>query len=158
MGKRGPRKTPTAVLKLHGSRKLEQRGNEPTPPSGRPTCPTFLSKYAKTTWRSIVPHLEAMGVLSKIDGRTLARYCELWSRWRDLAQFIQENGSAYEYVTQGGENHWRPYPQSREFIQTAEAMLRIESHFGLTPSARASLKVDNPDPATTATDRFFGTA
>ena len=156
MGKRGPRKTPTAVLKLHGSRAVEKRNGEPTPPAGRPTCPAFLSKYGKTTWKSLVPMLDEMGVLSKIDGRTLARYCEEWSRWRDAAKFLQQNGSAYSYTDNDGVTHWKPYPQAREFIQLAESMLRIESHFGLTPSARASLKVRPTETVQDVASRFFG--
>ena len=156
MGKRGPAKTPTAILKLHGSRRAEGRTGEPTPPAGRPKCPTFLSPYAKTTWKALVPMLDQMGVLSLIDGRTLARYCELWAKWRDLAQFVQKNGTAYEYVTQSGESHWRAFPQAKDLSSISDSLLRLEKQFGLTPSARASLKVERIDSQPDAGRRFFG--
>jgi hypothetical protein len=36
-----------------------------------------------------------MGVLSRIDGNALARYCRLWSRWRKAEAFIDKNGKMY---------------------------------------------------------------
>lgn len=33
---------------------------------------------------------EGMGILTRIDGKALALYCQLWSRWRKLETFIDE--------------------------------------------------------------------
>ena len=135
---------------------IRDSSNEPVPPPGRPTCPAFLSPYAKTTWKALVPMLEQMGVLSKIDGRTLARYCELWAKWRDLAQFVQANGTAYQYETNSGESHWRAFPQAKDIVTVSDSLLRLEQQFGLTPSARASLKVERIDGQPDVSNRFFG--
>ena len=65
MGKRGPKPTPTAVLKLKGTDRADRTRNEPTPPRGLPRCPNWLDDQAKHCWRQLVPQLVAMRVLQR---------------------------------------------------------------------------------------------
>ncbi len=79
MGKRGPKPTPTAVLKLRGSTLVTGRREaaEVQGPAGTPDAPEWLDEEARAAWDRIVPLLEGMGVLTRIDGNALARYCRL---------------------------------------------------------------------------------
>lgn len=39
--------------------------------------------------------LQSMGVLTRIDGAALARYCQYWARWKKAELFIQKHGDSY---------------------------------------------------------------
>ena len=61
MGKRGPKKTPTATLKLSDSQLLYERQGEPQGPTGTPVPPDWLCPEAKEKWDEVVPLLDQMG-------------------------------------------------------------------------------------------------
>ena len=157
MGKRGPKRKPTAILKLHGSRKVEERKNEPVPPTGKPRCPTWIDDFAKQAWRQLVPQLDAMGVLHKIDRNAIIRYCQTWSRWRNCAEFINQNGETYPLRDNDGNvKCLQQWPQVGIYNKLSDSLLRIEQQFGLTPSARAGISVEKKEPGTDKAARFFG--
>lgn len=154
MGRRGPPPTPTSILKLRGSWRGKARKGEPRAPDGRPPCPTWLRPEAKAAWKRLVPILERMNVLTLADGLTLARYCEMWAQWQDLAVWAQE-GDLYCHTESGMAIH----PKATLLLRYGEALTRLEDRFGLSPSARARLAIakeedDKVDPV----EGFFGTA
>jgi transposase len=79
MGTRGPPPTPTNILAMRGSWRSKRNPHEPHPEPGRPRCPRWLDKQAKAAWKQLAPQLDRMGVLAKVDGNALARYCQLWA-------------------------------------------------------------------------------
>ena len=142
MGSRGPSPTPTKILALRESWRAKRNPAEPRPPTGRPRRPRWLDSYAKAAWRQIVPQLERMGVLTRIDANALSRYCVLWGRWRKAEEFLQERGECYLAKDAAGQViGLKPYPQARMASQLAEQLLRLEQQFGMTPSARARIEV-----------------
>ena len=54
MGKRGPPRTPTSVLKLRGSWRGNVRGDEPEPKHDRPQFPEWLSAEERAAWDRVV--------------------------------------------------------------------------------------------------------
>ena len=146
MGTRGPPPTPSSVLKRRGSWRCNRNPSEPRPEPGRPRCPSWLGDYAKAAWRHLVPMLDRMGVLTKVDRNALARYCVLWSRWRKAEEFIRDRGDSYLVKDEaGGLKAIKPYPQVRMANQLAEQLLRLEQQFGMTPSARTRIEVPHQD-------------
>ena len=144
MGKRGPAKTPTAVLKIRDSWRAKTRDGEPEPSPGLPECPAWLRDKAKLAWGQLVPLLDDMGVLFRVDEKALARYCELWARWLEASQWIQANGEVWEKKDEEGNlTYAQQYPQVGIVNKLGEQLARLESQFGMTPSARAGLTVDN---------------
>jgi len=134
MGRRGPARTPTKVLALSGSWRAKSRTDEPPADGKTPICPAWLGKHAKTTWRYIVPRLADMGVLGSTDRNTLARYCQLFVRWREA----EASGD----VTLS--------------IKLSAHLLKLEREFGLTPSARAGLAKPKDNPhENRGKNRFF---
>ena len=92
MGKRGPRPTPTSILKLRGSTLVtpEREAAEVHGPTGAPNRPDWLDDQAKAAWDEIAPMLQDMGILTRIDGNALARYPGLRSLeklWSILGRF-----------------------------------------------------------------------
>jgi len=61
-------------------------------PKGLPKCPRYLDKVAKEEWKSIVPLLDKMGILSTIDRTALEIYCAAYSRYRQAEIELQKNG------------------------------------------------------------------
>ena len=142
MGKRGPPKKPTAIRLIEGNpskRPINKR--EPKPPSGRPTCPRWLTLEAKREWRRAVPILEKMGVLTLADRAALAAYCQAYARWREAEEAIQKYGLIGK--TPSG------YVQQLPYVTIANKSLQImrafASDFGLSPSSRSGLVVEDPD-------------
>ena len=164
MGKRGPRPTPTAVLKLRGSRRAELNRNEPKPEPGVPDPPEMLDEEGLAVWDQLVPQLDAMGVLTRIYGLALSRYCVIWSQWVKATQFIQQNGTTYPIKDNDGKvKCFVQFPQVAIMHKTAQALLRLEAEFGLTPSARTRLdmtiikpSIDRADPNDPKANYVFG--
>ena len=155
MGSRGPAPTPTRKLDLRGSWRAGTRPGEPKPEPAPPVKPAALSPAAGVVWDELVPQLDAAGMVTPVDGRAFARYCELFPVWDELLAFLRKSGHAHPIKNSKGEVVGvRPYPQLRLALQVSEHLLRLEQHFGMTPAARARLSVEVPDVAEPAYDYF----
>ncbi|KKL20611.1 hypothetical protein LCGC14_2453740, partial [marine sediment metagenome] len=112
--------------------------------------PKWLSVAAKTVWKQITPQLDKAGILAKLDGNTLVRYCETYAHWRKLMKIL---GDAEITNT----DH---VGQLRGVFLTVEALgsslNRLEADFGLSPSSRSRIQVQ-PTKAEEddGKDRFF---
>src|SRR5262245_20901412 len=90
---RGRKPTPTKLKIPNGNpgkRPLNDR--EPIPAAGIPDCPDHLDAEAKAEWARIVPELEFMGLLTKVDRAALAAYCQAYSRWVNAEQQVAKHG------------------------------------------------------------------
>ena len=85
--------------------------------------------------------LAFMGVLTQIDGNSLERYCETFVRWREMRDFLREQGYI-QYNLRSGEEKLRP--QVNLEIKLNEILTRMESKFGLDPSSRANMVAQLP--------------
>jgi P27 family predicted phage terminase small subunit len=159
MGRRGPAPTPTPILKLRGSRRATRKREaaEVHGPAGTPDPPDWLDDDARKAWDELVPMLEGMGVLTRIDGNALARYCRLWVRWRKMETFIQEKGEMYPLRNDDGNvKCFVQWPQVAIANKLAQQLTRLEQEFGMTPSARARIQVaPQPQEAACGKARFF---
>jgi len=160
MGRRGPVPTPTSILKLRGSTLATQRRqkDEARGPAGAPDRPDWLDEAARKMWDHLLPMLDGMGVLTRIDGNALARYCRLWSRWRKMEKFIEEKGEMYPLRGESGQVRcFQQWPQVAIAHRLALQLTKLEQEFGLTPSARArtQLAPANPQMARSDKSRFF---
>ena len=151
MGARGPKSTPRAILKKRGSHRADQVKNQPTPESGRPRCPRWLSARAKIVWKELLPQLEDMGLLAKVDRFALVRYVTMLDRWEQSEKFIMQHGATYPFYgkevdSQTGKKvavGFKMFPQVKIAKELADQLLRIEASFGLSPSARTRINTDD---------------
>lgn len=158
MGLRGPTPTPTEILKRRGSREVAKRDREPRPEKGAPRCPAWLDKEAKAVWRQLVPQLEALGVVTKIDGNALARYCRLFVRWKQCDAFVRKYGESYIVKDEEGKQikTCQQFPEVGIINRLGVQLLRLEQEFGLTPAARTRIQVTvEPPKQTEGKARFF---
>jgi len=118
MGRRGPIPTPTAILKLRGSRLAARRQGEPIPPPGLPKCPGWLTPEEKAIFRQVARLLDGMGIAAATDANPLAMYARMLAKW----------------ITY-------PDPTAREPMRLAGPLLALEREFGLSPASRARIVV-----------------
>lgn len=131
------------MLEMHGSWRARRNKAEPQPEPGRPVCPEWLDPEAKRAWDSLVPQLELMQVLTRIDGNALTRYCQLWSRWIRAEQFLQKYGDTYPLKDdKGNVRCFMPWPQVAIANKLSQSLTRLEQEFGLTPSSRTRIRID----------------
>ncbi|MCC7291476.1 MAG: phage terminase small subunit P27 family [Phycisphaerales bacterium] len=144
MGRRGPAPTPTNILKLRGSTLVtrQREAREVQAPTGVPDPPAWLDADARAAWDELLPMLDGMGVLSRLDGHALGRYCHLWARWRKAEEFIRERGEMYPIKDDAGQvKCFQQWPQVAIAHRLAQHLTRLEQEFGMTPSARARLQL-----------------
>lgn len=147
MGKRGPAKTPTVILKRRGSWRGD-RPNEPQPGGNLPGPPKWLDRAAKQVYRQLAKHLTEMGVGKSPDSRALARYCRLWVRWKQADLFVRKYGETYPLKNDKGDVRcFMPFPQVTIMNQLSKQLSGLEGQFGLTPAARAGLNIEVPIPS-----------
>jgi P27 family predicted phage terminase small subunit len=136
MGRRGPRPQPTALKRAQGVRPDRVNAEEPTPPPGAPRAPEWLCPEGRLVWHRLAPELHRAGVLFVWDAELFGVFCDLVvqvGRARDLLRAgLLAKGRRDRLVTNPA---WRIY---RDGI----GLLRgLAQEFGLTPSARSTLRL-----------------
>ena len=122
------------------TKRREQR--EAKAPAGAPDAPVWLDADSKAAWDALVPQLDGMGVLTKVDQNALGRYCRFWARWRKAEQFIDQHGDMYPLKDdQGRTKCFQQWPQVAIAAKLAQQLTRLEQEFGLTPAARTRIHV-----------------
>jgi P27 family predicted phage terminase small subunit len=141
-----PRK-PTAIKKLEGNPgKRPLNENEPFYP-GAPGMPAWLSKNAKEEWNRIVPELDAVGLLQRVDRAMIAGYCEAWAKFKTAEKTIQEKGSTFEipkYDRDGNvlSVYHQVTPEVSISNNAMSQIIKFCQEFGLSPSSRTRLTVE----------------
>lgn len=143
---------PTRVKAMNGNpgrRPLNER--EPMPKRGRPPCPKWLSKEAKDKWRKLVPELDRLRLLTKVDGDALATYCQAWAEFRQATEVLEQEGRYTTNAAGTRVSHPAVIQQRTawKFIKEFSAL------FGLDPSSRSRLSAPASDEVDEL-DTFLG--
>ncbi len=143
MGKRGPRKQPTALRLLRGDPSKEgKHADEPVPPAGAVVAPAWVTGKAREKWDEVVPQLEAMGLITPADVEAIGRYCAMYEQWVRYLDQIRRGLDVLVIRDKDGKvKYMQSTPAATMFVKLAQSMLRIEQEYGLTPSARAGMEV-----------------
>lgn len=121
--------------------------DNPNPAKGEPEMPKGMSKAARREWRNIVPELQEVGVLSVVDGKALAAYCESYALWEQACKEYQKFGITFRemYTTKDGAEivgEIKANPAVAIANQAAKTMKAFLIEFGLTPASRRNLKIE----------------
>jgi len=142
MGRRGPQKTPTKILKQRGSPEAKRRKNEPEPGPGRPKCPQWMNSEGKKRWKELMPQLEAMGLLTEADKGLYVRYCQTYGRWVEMEQWLSAEGAEYVRTNKMKMTTGVTLmPHVFEVRKISEDLTKMEREMGLSPASRASLAI-----------------
>lgn len=149
MGRRGPKKQPTAVKIFRGNPSKEnlkaQAAAEPKPGEASLSPPALLEGHALEMWGRRAPQLAAMKVLTDADRETLTRYCIAWELYMLAYAAVKAAGLSSEIAS----GRRTTTPEATLIRGYHADLLAIEREFGLTPSGRAGMKVDHGEEANT---------
>jgi P27 family predicted phage terminase small subunit len=160
----GRRPKPTAIKTLQGNpghRPLNDK--ELVAPKGEPEMPKGMLPAARREWKNIVPLLMKLGVLSQIDGKALAAYCDTFAHMEKSRKDIEKYGLVVEEPVidkfnnpvvlgsipgvppEAGASYLvklKANPAVANYALFAKLMKSFLIEFGLTPASRAKLKVE----------------
>lgn len=143
---RGRKPIPTRLKLLSGNPGKRPIQAEPTPaPGPLPEAPAFLDPYGLEEWTRLAFGLHGLGLLSDLDVAVLAAYCTAYSLWRQgVEELVRRSGDTLLRGVGGGVA--ANAELTRIVRQQGELMLRFASEFGLTPAARARLRIEPKKP------------
>jgi P27 family predicted phage terminase small subunit len=152
---RGRRPKPTVLKILAGNPgKRKVSGDEPRPEKaakGARRCPAWMPPQGKRLWKSLVPELEKLNLLSKIDDATLEGACANYARALQAEALVKKQGLVI--VTDKGFTIQHP---AVSIAKNAWASwLRFATEFGLTPSARSRINIKPSAPSERDADEDF---
>jgi len=143
MGKRGPTPKPTVLKILNGNPgKRPLNTNEPKPKPVAPVCPKWMNSLAKKEWRRITKELEALDLLTCIDGAALSGYCTSYAAVQEAEIEINQHGKT-TYITDTG--FIRDIPAIARQQKYLAIMRQYLGEFGLSPSSRSRLNIEKGD-------------
>ncbi|MDQ9130319.1 phage terminase small subunit P27 family [Serratia fonticola] len=150
----GPPKTPAHLRLVRGNpSKRAINKNEPKPPSGVPPTPKHFDKQGKYWFKRMAEELDALGVMSQLDGRALELLVEAYTEYRHHCDTLDREGYTYAVYSEddGDERKDReirmikPHPAA---MMKADAWKRIRAmlaEFGMTPASRSKVNATAPD-------------
>ena len=144
MGKRGPRPTPTKLKILRGNpgnRPINT--SEPQPVADGVVMPSHLGEVAAAKWGQVLPLLQAVKVMTRADIEALARYCDTYEWWLATRAKLKKEGDTYPILNDKGDvKYIAQRPEVSIAHKLAVQLRQLEQDFGLNPSARTGLHVE----------------
>lgn len=139
---RGRKALPSRIIELRGGTRYTHRAprdQEPKPPVRMPSCPKHLDPIAKAEWRRAGRILRKIGLLTGLDRAVFAGFCQSYSEWVTATIEVQKG---MVYRRKDGTPGLNPY--LRLAREAYERMLKAGAVLGMSPGARAGLKVEKP--------------
>lgn len=134
-----PRK-PTAIIEATGGYPRDRKG-EPVVKGG-PIKPEDLKPVASQVWDDTVAALRSVkGLLTRADGNILMRYANCMARYYEAQRILERDG----VLVEGAKGNQVKHPTIQIIRDASTEALGLEKQMGLTPSARAGMKMPS-DP------------
>lgn len=164
MGQRGPKPTPQSILKLRGSWRGKQRGDQPKLDQDKPQCPQWLITKQKTedaeavraeakrTWDRIVPHLWKAGLVTSLNRETLACLCDSWARYVFACRKCGGD-SMVEETAPNGNLVQSPWVGIRN--KMVDQVFKAAACYGLTPADLSGVKAADKPSESERKSAFF---
>jgi len=149
---RGRKPKPTAQHKREGTFRHDRHADRTQVPSGVPDPPAMLSDDAAEEWRRVVALLSAAGLIAQLDRGALALYCQAWSDYWAAKAIVEDEG----WTAVGSTGNVVEHPAVKAMQRSWAQVLQAAREFGMTPSARASIKLPAKEAADAQEKAFFG--
>lgn len=118
--------------------------------------PAHLGEAAQAKWRELLPLLQAVKVMTQADVEALARYCDTWEWWLATRAKLKAEGDTYPILNDAGEvKYVAQRPEVSIAHKLAVQLRQLEQDFGLNPSARTGLHVEEPKHQADDEDRLM---
>lgn len=116
-------------------KKLEDK----TPPSSGIAPKWLKGAMAKAIWEQVQKDTSSIGLIKKLDGNALARYCRYMGDWVDIDRKLKALGNVvYETDTKHGKMQ-RIHPLFLARDRTESNLIKLEEQLGLTPRSRMAI-------------------
>lgn len=141
MGARGPLPQSAEVLYLRGNPNHRKPKRTVKAPPVPPAPPRWLTREALAEWRRVVPQLDDLGILAKVDRAVLAAYCDAWAKFVLVSRELERTG-LLERTARSDRPSKNPL-----WVVYREASGRVEQlakAIGATPTSR--LRMTLPEP------------
>lgn len=164
MGKRGPKKKPSKIIKLRGSNRAYRRPeNEPEPMAKIPEPPKWLKGEALVEWERVTGRLRALGILSELDRAALVAYCQTWADYCNVLPYCRgkpiETKSGEKIATgilmKTANGNVIQNPAIGVRNRTLALLLRAAAEFGMTPAGRSNVNAEKPSKREDAAEQFL---
>lgn len=107
--------------------------------------PGHLGETAAAKWCEILPLLQSVKVMTRADIEALARYCDTYEWWLATRARLKKDGDTYPILNDKGEvKYIAQRPEVSIAHKLAVQLRQLEQDFGLNPSARTALHVEEP--------------
>lgn len=150
---RGRKPKPTKIKELEGNpgkRALNKK--EPKPDPAIPECPKHLEGDARTEWNRIMQELYKLKIISNVDRAALAVYCTAWADYVKACTTLKKEGEVI--ISDKGGTYQNPWMAIKK--RSMDQMVKFAAEFGMTPSSRSRIKVDESDPEEELEKMLFG--
>ncbi len=148
MVKKGRKPLPNKLKVLRGNpgrRSLPER--EPQPEQGAPKPPDWLDEDAQEEWQRVVPELDNIGLLTKVDGFVLEAYCCCYSGWKKAQGKVAVLGEIYAPARKKAPRYLQQNPYLSVALKYLSLARTFASELGLSPASRVGLtSPDKNDP------------
>jgi P27 family predicted phage terminase small subunit len=139
----GPKPKPGAIKKLQGN-----PGKRPIKDDlvtsydeNVPDPPDTLNELGKTEWKRVSPILHEMKLLANLDLVALEAYCVSFVQWRESNAQLSKYGLIIKSPN--------GYPMQSPYLSISKGaladMARFMAEFGMTPSSRGRLNVQEKE-------------
>jgi len=139
-----PRK-PTTLKIAEGTHRKDRDGDPEKEVKGRKlqrnSKPPFkLNRNELAIWKRVLDVLCAKGLATDLDREPIARYCQHSWEARLIRNEIQKKGRLIRGRDKG---QWKANPLFTVLRQIERNLMWFESRFGMTPTDRAGLNIEN---------------
>jgi P27 family predicted phage terminase small subunit len=100
---------------------------------GVPSAPSWMEREAKAEWRRIVPELDRLGVLAKVDRAALTTYCSAWAKFVRAEEALRDEDLVAERRAGNGP---AKHPGWQVWREAANTVAMLAKELFITPSAR----------------------
>ncbi len=158
----GHNKVPTNLALVRGNpgkRKINR--NEPQPMYGRPDKPDWLTGEAADEWDRVVPQLEDLKLLTRIDTATLTGYCLAWAQLKDTTEDIEANGLTLLVLEKEFDEGTRLYasvkvnPAATRREKAMADIRAFSAQYGFSPVDRARMTTPEAADGTRDAERLL---
>jgi P27 family predicted phage terminase small subunit len=128
---------PTALKLVRGERADRINRDEPIPAAREVVCPADLSPAGQQLWQKLAPDMIAKGAFTFWDEDTFAEGIRWWEIYRTAMENVTKRG----LLVEGARGNPVKNPELEAAALAWDRADRVFSRFGMTPSARAQLRL-----------------
>ena len=140
MGIRGRKPKPHGLRLLEANAKPKKTSARPRP-AGLETPPADLPKKGKELWKQLAPEMVRLGLLTELYAPAFQILCLAWAIAQEASQIVQKEG----LTTLGDRGTLKKHPAVTMLNQTSQIFRQWCCEFGLTPSARTRVDIQEPE-------------